>query len=382
MCFPLFHTNTQYLYSGFMLRKIIHIDMDAFFASVEQRDFPELRGKPVAVGGKGRRGVVAAASYEARKFGVRSAMPGFKAQQLCPDLIFVHHRFDVYKQVSTQIHDIFRQYTDSIEPLSLDEAYLDVTQNKPGIELATDIAKAIKQQIKENTQLTASAGVSFNKFLAKIASGWKKPDGLTIITPAKAEAFIEQLPIEKFYGIGKVTSDRMKSMGIRTGLDLKQLTEEELITVFGDKSGKYYYRIARAIDDRPVEAERIRKSLGAEETFEEDLSDVNEMRLQLEGIAEEVSSRCEKHGIAGRTVTLKIKYNDFTQHTRSKSFFHFISSQQELTDIAFDLLQQHSEMQLPVRLLGITLSNLNNDDEPVKEPRSVYTQLKLSIDSD
>lgn len=354
--------------------------MDAFFASVEQRDFPELRGKPVAVGGKGRRGVVAAASYEARKFGVRSAMPGFKAQQLCPDLIFVHHRFEVYKEVSKQIHEIFRQHTDLIEPLSLDEAYLDVTENKQGISLATDIARTIKAEIKSVTQLTASAGVSYNKFLAKVASGWKKPDGLTVITPARAEAFVEQLPIEKFYGIGKVTADKMKQMGIAKGLDLKQLTEEELITVFGEKSGRYYYRIARAIDDRPVETERIRKSLGAEATFEEDITDPEQLKIQLEGVAEEVSRRCGKHQIAGRTVTLKFKYNDFTQHTRSKTFFHFIYAQDELVQIASELLQQNGGPQLPIRLVGITLSNLNISDEEVKEPRAFYTQLKLPID--
>lgn len=360
------------------LRKIIHIDMDAFFASVEQRDFPELRGKPIVVGGNGRRGVVAAASYEARKFGVRSAMPGYKAAQLCPELIFVKHRFEVYKNVSTQIHEIFREYTDLIEPLSLDEAYLDVTENKKGIEIATDIAKLIQQQIKETTQLTASAGVSYNKFLAKVASGWKKPNGLTVITPNRATAFVEALPIASFYGIGRVTAERMKQMNIHKGIDLKQLTEDELVHVFGEKSGLYYYQIARAIDERLVVPYRVRKSIGAEETFTENLVDIDAMKSHLKSIADDVARRCEKHHAAGRTVTLKIKYQDFTQVTRSRTLFHYVDSSTEIVAIVNDLLITPTIPTDEVRLLGITLHNLNlveHDFKPVKK----IAQLKLAL---
>lgn len=363
------------------LRKIIHIDMDAFFASVEQRDFPELRGKPIAVGGSGRRGVVSAASYEARKFGVRSAMPGYKAKALCPELIFVHHRFDAYKEASQQIHQVFQHYTDLIEPLSLDEAYLDVTENKLGIAIATDIAKQIKTAIHDKTGLTASAGVSFNKFLAKVASGWQKPNGLTVITPAKAEAFVEKLPIEKFYGIGKVTAMRMKDMGLHTGNDLKKLTYEELVQLFGEKSGAYYYRIARAQDDRAVEHIRIRKSIGAEETFEEDITDENLLRQQLSNIAEDVSGRCENKKCGGRTVTLKIKFADFTQQTRSKTFFHFVWKQDELYQICCELLNQQRLGDKPIRLLGISISNLNIDPETKSTPQQSI-QLKLDFESD
>ncbi len=366
---------------GLSSRKIIHIDMDAFFASVEQRDFPELRGKPVAVGGNGRRGVVAAASYEARKYGVRSAMPGYKAKNLCPDLIFVHHRFDVYKEVSNQIHEVFQSYTDLIEPLSLDEAYLDVTENKKGMAIATDIAKQIKIDIQSKTGLTASAGVSFNKFLAKVASGWQKPNGLTVITPAKAEVFVEKLPIEKFYGIGKVTATRMKDMGLHTGNDLKKLTFEELTQLFGDKSGAYYFRIARAQDDRPVEHIRIRKSIGAEETFEEDISNKNTLLRMLSSIAEDVSTRCENKKCGGRTVTLKIKFSDFTQNTRSKTFFHFVWKKDELYQICCELLNQQPLGDKPIRLLGISISNLNIDPETKSTPQQSI-QLKLDFESD
>lgn len=360
------------------LRKIIHIDMDAFFASVEQRDFPELKGKPIVVGGNGRRGVVAAASYEARKFGVRSAMPGYKAAQLCPELIFVKHRFEVYKEVSTQIHEIFRTYTDLIEPLSLDEAYLDVTENKKGISIATDIAKLIQLQIKEKTHLTASAGVSFNKFLAKVASGWKKPEGLTVITPKRAAAFIDALPIESFYGIGKVTAQKMRSMNIHKGIDLKQLTEDELIHVFGEKSGRYYFQIVRALDDREVVPYRVRKSIGAEETYSENLTDIEQMKIHIQTIAEDVANRCEKHKAAGRTITLKIKYQDFTQITRSRTMFHFVSDSSEIAQIACDLLVTPNLPEDEVRLLGITLHNLNlveHDYKPVKR----NNQLKLKL---
>jgi DNA polymerase-4 len=360
------------------MRKIIHIDMDAFFASVEQRDFPELRGKPVAVGGSGRRGVVAAASYEARKYGVRSAMPGFKAVKLCPDLIFVKHRFDVYKHVSSQIHKIFSQYTDLIEPLSLDEAYLDVTYNKKGDQIATNIAKSIKEEINKTTGLTASAGVSFNKFLAKIASSWQKPNGLTVITPKQAQLFIDALPIEKFYGIGKVTSQRMKDMGIHKGKDLKILTEDEIVGLFGYKMGVYYYNIARAIDDREVENTRIRKSLGAEETLSENVSDLHAMKLILNQIADEVSARCQEKKIAGRTVTLKYKYDDFTQHTRSRTMMRFVHQAADITHIVCDLLHTPTPPSRSVRLLGITLSNLNTDPD-TKTTAEQFIQLKLEL---
>lgn len=361
------------------MRKIIHIDMDAFFASVEQRDFAELRGKPVAVGGNGRRGVVAAASYEARKYGVRSAMPGFKAKQLCPDLIFVPHRFEVYKAVSTQIHQLFQQYTELIEPLSLDEAYLDVTQNKLNIAYATDIAKKIKQDIFTQTGLTASAGVSYNKFLAKVASGWQKPNGLTVITPAKAPAFVESLPIEKFYGIGQVTAQRMKDMGIHKGKDLKDLSEDEIVQLFGHKMGMYYYSIARAIDERPVENTRVRKSLGAEETFNENIENIAELQRMITGIAEEVATRCSDKKIAGRTLTLKIKYDDFVQHTRSRTMLRFIHTSQDIAAIAIELLQE-PKLHRPVRLLGITLHNLNTDPDTKTTPEQ-YIQLQLSLNA-
>lgn len=361
------------------MRKIIHIDMDAFFASVEQRDFPELRGKPVAVGGGGRRGVVAAASYEARKYGVHSAMPGFKAKQLCPDLIFVPHRFDVYKLVSSQIHEVFQQYTELIEPLSLDEAYLDVTNNKLNMPYATEIAKRIKQDIFDATALTASAGVSFNKFLAKVASGWKKPNGLTIITPEKASAFVEALPIQKFHGIGQVTAQRMRDMGIHKGKDLKALSEDEAVQLFGHNMGIYYYRIARAIDERPVEHIRIRKSLGAEETFHENLSNINDLISMLTGIAEEVAKRCSDKKIAGRTVTLKIKYDDFSQHTRSRTMLRFVHAAPDMLAIVTDLLQEPKPHR-PVRLLGITLSNLNIDPD-TKTTAEQYIQLQLSLNN-
>src|SRR5688572_23192976 len=284
--------------------------MDAFFASVEQRDFPELRGKPVAVGGGGPRGVVAAASYEARKYGVRSAMPGSVAKRLCPHLIFARSRFEVYQTVSKQIREIFHRYTDLVEPLSLDEAYLDVTENKFDILSARQIAREIKELIFRETGLTASAGVSFNKFLAKIASAYQKPDGLTVITPEKAEALVESLPIEKFYGIGDVTAAKMHSMGIHTGLELKQLSEAELTKHFG-KSGQYYYQISRAIDDRLVNPNRIRKSIGAERTFAEDLTTLTEMEAQLLPLAEEISEYLQQRNDAGRTITVKIKYADF-----------------------------------------------------------------------
>lgn len=332
--------------------------MDAFYASVEQRENPDLRGKPVAVGGAGGRGVVAAASYEARKYGVRSAMPSKTAARLCPDLIFVRPKFDLYKSVSRKIREIFFSYTDLVEPLSLDEAYLDVTQNKKGVHSATLIAKQIRQEILKETQLTASAGVSINKFLAKVASDINKPDGLTLILPQHAESFLEGLPVEKFFGIGKKTAEKMRRMGIRTGADLKAKSELYLARHFG-KSGRYFFRIVRAIDEREVKPDRIRKSIGAERTFSEDLTTEADMIERLNHIAETLARRIESSQTSGRTVTLKIKYFDFEQTTRSKSFSHYISDYPEIMETVRGLLHEPEFPPKPVRLLGITLSNLD-----------------------
>ena len=319
-------------------RKIIHIDMDAFFASVEQRDNPELRGKPVAVGGSRERGVVAAASYEARKFGVRSAMPSVTAKRRCPELIFVTPRFDVYKAVSLQIREIFAEYTPIIEPLSLDEAYLDVTENLKGIASATEIAEDIRAKIRQETNLTASAGVSYNKFLAKLASDQNKPDGLFVITPKMGAAFVEKLPVEKFHGVGPATTAKMNRLGIATGLDLRVQTLPFLQQHFG-KSGPYYYWIARGVDERPVRADRVRKSIGAENTFASDLHTFEPMRDALEPIIAKVWRHCQATGIRGRTVTLKVKFADFQQITRSKSFGDAIDSLADLERLSLGLLE-------------------------------------------
>lgn len=331
--------------------------MDAFFASVEQRDHPELRGKPIAVGGAGRRGVVAAASYEARAFGVRSAMPGFKARELCPHLIFARHRFDVYKEVSQQIRAIFAEYTDLIEPLSLDEAFLDVTENKKGMQSATLIAKEIRQRIKEETQLNASAGISINKFLAKIASDLNKPNGQALIAPEEALSFLEKLPIEKFFGIGKATAQKMHRLGIRTGKDLKSKTKIELATWFG-KSGIWYYHIVRAEDYRPVKPNRIRKSVGAERTFIDDVNSVDEMIAIIEPIVQIVYERLQRVGRFGRTLTLKVKYKDFTSITRSISFSHEVEELSILVEETKKLVRENILSGDEVRLLGVTISNL------------------------
>ena len=336
--------------------------MDAFFASVEQRDFPELRGKPVAVGGSGPRGVVAAASYEARVYGVHSAMPSGLAKRKCPHLIFAKSRVDVYQAVSKQIREIFLSYTDLVEPLSLDEAYLDVTENKFNIPSATLVAKEIKNKIWQETGLTASAGVSFNKFLAKVASALQKPNGLTVVPPEKAETLVESLPIEKFYGIGQVTAGKMHALGIQNGWDLKQRTEAELVKHFG-KSGHYYFHIARAFDDRKVEPNRIRKSVGAERTYAEDLTTVDEMDACLKPLAEEVAEYLMQKNNAGRTITIKIKYADFTQNTRSKTFLSGIQSAELLWQLAKELLRTPFVPQLPVRLLGISVSSLLSETE-------------------
>lgn len=341
------------------MRKIIHVDMDAFYASVEQRDHPEYRGKPVVVGGSPQgRGVVAAASYEARKFGVHSAMPAAQAVKRCPSAIFVKPRFEVYRDVSHQIRDIFFEFTDLVEPLSLDEAYLDVTENLVDCPSATLIAKKIKQIIREKTDLVASAGVSFNKFLAKIASDLDKPDGLSIIHPDEAEEFIENLPIEKFYGVGKATQLKMESLGIRTGADLKQWEEIDLVKKFG-KSGHHYYRIARAIDHRKVKSHRIRKSIGKERTFSEDISDLEWIRQFLVDLSEKISGSMEKLNAAGKTVTLKVRYKNFDTVTRSYSHPAFISGAGEIADTALRLLEETEAGRREVRLLGISISSLN-----------------------
>jgi len=342
------------------MRKIIHIDMDAFFASIEQRDHPELRGKPVAVGGSGKRGVVAAASYEAREFGVYSAMPSSIALRKCPNLIFVKHRFDVYRKVSRQIRNIFLEYTDLVEPLSLDEAYLDVTENKKGLPSATLIAKEIKSRIKEATQLTASAGVSINKFLAKVASDQDKPDGLYIITPDMAEEFVENLPIEKFFGIGKVTAQKMHELGINNGHDLKQLSLEDLVKRFG-KVGRYYFNISRAIDLREVNPKRIRKSIGAERTFENDLLEENGIMEQTDRILEILIERIVKANVKGKTITLKLKFKDFEVLSRSHTLQHFTSDKNEIQMISMDLIRKELPTKKGIRLLGLTLSNLNTE---------------------
>ncbi|MDI9869456.1 DNA polymerase IV [Flectobacillus roseus] len=343
-------------------RKIIHIDMDAFYASVEQRDNPSLKGKPVAVGGSSERGVVAAASYEARKYGVRSAMSSKIAAQKCPHLIFVKPRFESYRAVSHQIREIFAEYTPLIEPLSLDEAYLDVTNNLKGIESATQIAIEIKEKIKMRTQLTASAGVSYNKFLAKIASDFNKPDGLYIIKPKQGPLFVETLEIDRFHGIGKVTAQKMHKMGIFTGKDLREYDEAFLVKHFG-KIGRYYYQIARGIDTRIVNPERIRKSVGSENTFMQDLEARAEIQLGLEPLIEDVWRYCTKHEIFGRTVSLKVKYNDFQIVTRSRTTLSPIFDLSLFERIAYELLDQIMPPSKGIRLLGIAISNLSNEQD-------------------
>jgi len=345
--------------------------MDAFYASVEQRDFPELRGKPVAVGGSKERGVVAAASYEARKFGVFSAMPSVIAARKCPHIIFVPHRFDVYQKVSRQIREIFFEYTDLVEPLSLDEAYLDVTENKKGIALATDIAREIKQRIKTELQLTASTGISCNKFLAKIASDYDKPDGFYLIHPSRAESFVETLPIEKFFGIGKVTAAKMRNHGIASGADLKKQELVDLLRWFG-KAGSYYYKIARGLDDRIVEPDRERKSISTEQTFDHDLSDKDEIRIYLKQIADELISRMDKNRVYGRTLTMKVKFSDFHQITRSRSLKKSIRKKSVLLKLMNDILLDLDFQGQSIRLLGLGVSNLDR-------PGSAGIQLTLDF---
>lgn len=336
--------------------------MDAFYASVEQRDFPEYRNIPIAVGGSPqRRGVVTTASYEARKYGVRSAMSSHKALQLCPHIKFVSPRFDVYREVSQQIRAIFRRYTDVIEPLSLDEAYLDVTRDKMNIGSAIDVANEIKQAIYTELGLTASAGVSINKFVAKIASDINKPNGLTFIGPSRVIQFMEDLPVDKFFGVGKVTAQKMHKYGIFTGKDLKQLSMAEMISRFG-KSGAFFYNIVRGKDDRPVRPIRIPKSIGAEDTFEMDLEDISLMKEELKILCEKVEKRLKSKAQKGRTVTLKIKFSNFRTITRSITHQNYVDSSNDLFKIVCLLLDNEGELQSKVRLLGVTVSNFLNND--------------------
>ena len=354
------------------IRKIIHVDMDAFYASVEQMDFPELRGKPLAVGGSEVRGVVSAASYEARKFGVRSAMSGVQAKRNCPDLIFVRPRFDRYKEISNKIRKIFLDYTDLVEPLSLDEAYLDVTQNKKGNPSASLIAQEIRKRIHDEVGLNASAGISVNKFVAKIASDYNKPNGQKTVNPEEVERFLENLEIKKFYGIGKVTKEKMYQHGIFTGKDLKSKTKEYLEHHFG-KSGGFYFNIVRGIHNSEVKPNRISKSVAAEHTFDENLTSEIFMLEKLERIASELEKRLKKYTLSGKTVTLKIKYSDFTTQTRSKTLPYFIADKGLLLETAKELLYQE-RMKDSVRLLGISLNNLSTD---VK--KTVVVQLRFEF---
>lgn len=338
-------------------RKIIHVDMDAFYASVEQRDNPELRGKPIAVGGARLRGVVAAASYEARKFGVKSAMPSVTAQRLCPDLVFVKARFDVYRSVSAQIREIFSRYTDVIEPLSLDEAYLDVTEDKQGVGSAVKIAHMIRKSIYEELNLTASAGVSYNKFIAKIASDQNKPNGQCVVLPDDGEAFVAQLPVRRFYGVGPKTAEKMARLNLQTGADIRACSLAFLAENFGS-SAEYLYKASRGVDHRPVRPNRIRKSVGAERTYPEDLSELDVLREAVVSIAEEVWVRSQRNGCRGKTATLKIKFNDFQQITRAMSLDHLFGSEMELREVLLNLLQKEWPLDRPVRLVGAQLSGL------------------------
>ncbi|WP_426492711.1 DNA polymerase IV [Hymenobacter sp. 102] len=345
-------------------RKIIHLDMDAFYASVEQRDNPALRGKPVAVGGSRARGVVAAASYEARQFGVRSAMPSSTALRKCPELVFVKPRFEVYKEISRQIRGIFAGYTALIEPLSLDEAYLDVTDNHRGVPLATQVAREIRAEILRQTQLTASAGISYNKFLAKLASDYHKPNGQFVIRPGQGEAFVEQLRVGEFHGIGPATAARLNQLGIFTGLDLRQQSEAFLRQHFG-KAGSHYYLIARAQDNRPVVPDRLRKSVGSETTFEHDLHLAEELRAGLQPCLDAVWGHCQRTGVRGRTVTLKVKFTDFQQITRSRTLVGLVPGPEALAQVAHELLLALLPLNKGVRLLGVSLSSLETPDDLV-----------------
>ncbi len=338
-------------------RKIIHVDMDAFFASVEQRDCPELRGKPVAVAHDEPRGVVSTASYEARRYGVHSAMPVVSAKRMCRQLVLVPPHFDKYKAVSAQVHAIFHDYTDLIEPISIDEAFLDVTENKRNMPLAVDIAKEIRQRIREELHLTASAGVSYNKFLAKIASDYRKPDGLTVIHPDRAQEFIRSLRIEQFWGVGAKTAEKMHFMGIFTGRDLLECSQKHLQEVFG-KAGTTYYNFARGIDLRPVESEYVRKSVGCEQTFAEDISTRAAVTIELYHTVLELVRRIKKDDFEGRTLTLKVKYADFTQITRSITQRSILTTKDEILPLAKRLVKSAAFSSAhPIRLLGLSVSN-------------------------
>lgn len=363
--------------TDFPLRKIIHVDMDAFYASVEQLDNPDLKGKPIAVGGSTERGVVSAASYEARKYGVRSAMSSVLAKRNCPQLIFVKPRFDRYKEVSNQIREIFKEYTDLVEPLSLDEAYLDVTENKKGNPSASLIAEEIRARILEKTGLTASAGISINKFIAKVASDYNKPNGQKTVNPEEVLLFLEVLDIRKFYGVGKVTAEKMYQLGIFTGKELKSKSLPYLEEHFG-KSGTHYYHVVRGIHTSPVKPDRTPKSLGAERTFNENLSSEIFMLERLENIAKELERRLLKSSIAGKTVTLKIKYSDFTLQTRSRTLPYYISNATLIFETAKELLYQ-SELENSVRLLGISLANLNTEKEKSEVQKNILVQLKFDL---
>ena len=344
-------------------RKIIHVDMDAFFASVEQRDNPDLRGKPVAVGGDGERSVVAAASYEARKFGVRSAMPSLIARRKCRDLIFVRPRFEVYRAVSQQIREVFLEHTPLVEPLSLDEAYLDVTTNLQGIPTATAVAETVRAEILKRTGLTASAGISYNKFLAKMASGMNKPNGQYLISPRAGEAFVAELDIGRFHGIGERTAERMRQLGIHNGLDLKGKSLEFLAQHFGIH-GQHFHRIARGIDERPVQPDRIRKSIGAENTFATDLTTYEDLMAELEPLAGKVWAACERLDTKGRKVTLKLRFTDFETIDRGRSAPTYLEGKDAILAIVESLLRAELPLPRPVRLVGVTLSSLSTAEEP------------------
>ena len=348
-------------------RKIIHLDMDAFYASVEQRDDPSLRGKPVAVGGSRERGVVMAASYEARTFGVRSAMPATTARRLCPELVFVRPRFDAYKEVSRQIRAVFAEYTELIEPLSLDEAYLDVTTNHKNMPLASEIAREIRARILAETGLTASAGISYNKFLAKLASDHRKPNGQFVIPPERGPAFVESLPVGRFHGVGPATEAKMKRLGILTGADLKAQPLEFLQQYFG-KSGPYYFAIARGQDDRRVVPDRPRKSVGSETTFAQDLGRPIEIVEGIKSVLDDVWGYCERTGLGGRTVTVKIKYADFQIVTRSRTLPAAVASRDELERTSVELVHGIFPLEKKVRLLGVSLHNLQERGAAVEPP--------------
>ena len=367
------------------LRKIIHVDMDAFFASVEQRDNPGLRGKPIAVGFDGPRGVVSTASYEARPFGVHSAMPISMAKRRCPHLIIVPPRFEQYKAVSRQVDAIFHEYTDLVEPISIDEAFLDVTENKAGMDLAVDIAKEIKRKIREETGLTASAGVSYNKFLAKIASDYRKPDGICTVHPDRALDFVAALPVEDFWGVGKKTLQKMHFMGIFNGADLRKVSEEHLVEVFG-KAGHIFYDFARGIDERPVITYRERKSVGCEQTFLEDIYLKTAVIIELYHTVLELLERIAKSGFEGRTLTLKVKFADFTQITRSISQEKVLKKKDDILPLAKRLLKQVDYSSIhPIRLIGLSVSNATSEEaRMVDKENSIqkpeYKELELEFE--